>query len=145
MKKLEADTNLIRRLAELLEETGLSEIELGEGELRIRVVRDGLARAPAAEKGDAPAAAPALPPAADASHPGAVTSPMVGTVYLAPEPTAPPFVTVGDAVTEGQTLFIVEAMKVMNPIRAPRAGKVAKLLVGNGDPVEFGEVLLILE
>ena len=147
MSKLEIDTDLIRRLADLLDETGLSEIEVGAGEMRIRVVRDGVAHAPAAEPGPgpAPAAAPAEQPRLDASHPGAVTSPMVGTLYVAPETDAPPFVNVGDAVTEGQTLFIIEAMKVMNPIRAPRAGTVAKLLVGNGDPVEFGEVLLILE
>ena len=147
MSKLEIDADLIRRLADLLDETGLSEIEVGAGEMRIRVVRDGVAHAPAAEPGPgpAPAAAPAEQPRLDASHPGAVTSPMVGTLYLAPETDAPPFVNVGDAVTKGQTLFIIEAMKVMNPIRAPRAGTVAKLMVGNGDPVEFGEVLLILE
>ncbi len=145
MSKLEIDTDLIRRLADLLDETGLSEIEVGEGDMRIRVARDGVAHAPAAQHGPAPAAAPEEQPRLDASHPGAVTSPMVGTLYVAPEPDAPPFVNVGDAVTEGQTLFIIEAMNVMNPIRAPRAGKVAKLLVGNGDPVEFGEVLLILE
>ncbi len=147
MSKLEIDADLIRRLADLLEETGLSEIEVGAGEMRIRVVRDGVAQAPAAQPGPdpAPAAATAEQPRLDASHPGAVTSPMVGTLYVAPETDAPPFVNVGDAVTKGQTLFIVEAMKVMNPIRAPRTGKVAKLMVGNGDPVEFGEVLLILE
>ncbi len=145
MSKLEIDADLIRRLADLLEETGLSEIEVGAGEMRIRVVRDGVAHAPVAQPGPAPAAAPAEQPRLDASHPGAVTSPMVGTLYVAPETDAPPFVNVGDAVTKGQTLFIIEAMKVMNPIRAPRAGTVAKLMVGNGDPVEFGEVLLILE
>ena len=145
MSKLEIDADLIRRLADLLDETGLSEIEVSEGEMRIRVARDGGAHAPAAQPDPAPAAAPAEQPRLDASHPGAVTSPMVGTLYVAPETDAPPFVNVGDAVTKGQTLFIIEAMKVMNPIRAPRAGKVAKLMVGNGDPVEFGEVLLILE
>ena len=151
MSKLEIDADLIRRLADLLDETGLSEIEVGAGEMRIRVARDGVAHAPAAQPGPVtqpgptPAAAPAEQPRLDASHPGAVTSPMVGTLYVAPETDAPPFVNVGDAVTKGQTLFIIEAMKVMNPIRAPRAGTVAKLMVGNGDPVEFGEVLLILE
>ncbi len=153
MTKLVIDSEMIRTLAALLEETGLSEIEIGEGETRIRVARNGWAagvdpgQAPAAaaqQRAD-PAAAPETRPRADASHPGAVTSPMVGTVYVAPEPGAEAFVAVGDRVAEGQTLFIIEAMKVMNPIRAPRAGTVAELLVENGDPVEYGDVLLILE
>ncbi len=142
MTKLAVDSDMLRRLAALLEETGLSEIEIGEGEARIRGARNGLTT------GDAPgppAAAPETRPQADASHPGAVTSPMVGTVYVAAEPGAEAFVAVGDRVTEGQTLFIIEAMKVMNPIRAPRAGTVAELLVENGDRVEYGTVLLILD
>ncbi len=143
MTKLAIDSEMIRTLAALLEETGLSEIEIGEGETRIRVARNGLAAGVA--PGPAPAAAPETPPLADASHPGAVTSPIVGTVYVASEPGAEPFVAVGDRVAEGQTLLIIEAMKVMNPIRAPRAGTVAELLVENGDPVEYGDVLLILE
>ena len=145
MTKLAIDSEMIRTLAALLDETGLSEIEIGEGERRIRVARNGLAPAGAARQHADPAAAPETQPRADASHPGAVTSPMVGTVYLAPEPDAEAFVALGDRVAEGQTLFIIEAMKVMNPIRAPRAGTVAKLLVENGDPVEYGDVLLILE
>ncbi len=144
MTKLAIDSEMIRTLAALLEETGLSEIEIGEGERRIRVARNGLA-AGVAPGPAPPAAAPETRPQADASHPGAVTSPMVGTVYIAPEPGAEAFVDVGDRVAEGQTLFIIEAMKVMNPIRAPRAGTVAELLVGNGDRVEYGAVLLILE
>lgn len=153
MAKIDIDSELIRELAHLLEETGLTEIEVGDGERRIRVARGpaGLVQAMAA-----PVAATVAAPAAsatsaeravkiDASHPGAVTSPMVGTVYVAPEPGAPPFVQAGDKVNEGQTLFIVEAMKVMNPIRAPRSGKVAQVLVENGAPVEYGEVLLLLE
>ncbi len=143
MTKLVIDSEMIRTLAALLEETGLSEIEIGEGERRIRVARNGLAAGVA--PGPAPTAAPETRPRADASHPGAVTSPMVGTVYVAPEPGAEAFVAVGDRVAEGQTLFNIEAMKVMNPIRAPRAGTVAELLVENGDPVEYGDVLLILD
>ncbi len=149
MKKFDVDSGLIRRLAELLDETGLSEIEIGEGERRVRVARGtgsavgGVAAAfqPPAEA--TPAAATAAE--ADATIPGAVTSPMVGTVYTSQEPGAPPFVAVGGAVSEGQTLFIIEAMKVMNPIRAPHAGTVKQILVSNGDPVEYGEVLLVLE
>ncbi len=154
MKKLEVDTELIRGLAALLEETGLSEIELGEGDRRIRVVRNSspspaaaaAAVATAAEGAAAPPdAKPAAPAAVDADHPGAVTSPMVGTVYLAPEPGAPPFVNVGDMVKKGQTLIIIEAMKHLNPIRAPRAGSVKRILVENGAPIEYGQALLILE
>ena len=150
MSGFDVDSDLIRRLAELLDETGLSEIEVGEGEHRVRVVRAGaVAAAPAANPAPAAADAPATPATADAdadaSHPGAVTSPMVGTVYTAPEPGAPPYVKVGDTVSEGQPLFVIEAMKVMNPIRAPRAGRVTRILVQNRDPVEYGGVLLILE
>jgi acetyl-CoA carboxylase biotin carboxyl carrier protein len=153
MAKLNVDTNLIETLASLLERTGLTEIEVAEGEARIRVVR---APRPAVVETVAPAArgganaAPALvdtraarPP--EVSHPGAIRAPMVGTVYLAPEPSAPPFVTVGGEVREGQTLLIIEAMKVMNPIRAPKSGRVVELLVHNGDPVEYGELLMVIE
>jgi acetyl-CoA carboxylase biotin carboxyl carrier protein len=148
------DIELIRELATLLDETGLTEIEVGEGDHRVRVARmagpqAAVAPLPASAPVTTPAqAAPTAPAAAveaDASHPGAVTSPMVGACYHAPEPGAAPFVKVGDTVSEGDTLFIIEAMKTMNPIRAPRAGRVAKVLVENGAPVEYGEVLLILE
>ena len=148
MPKLEVDTDLIERLAELLERTGLSEIELSEGESRIRVARNGVAApaavpvAPAHRTADP--AAPA-PTAVDASHPGAVTSPMVGTAYLTPEPGAAPFVAVGTPVEEGQTLLIIEAMKVMNPLRAPKSGRVSQVFIANGDPVEYGELLLLIE
>ena len=148
MPKLEVDTDLIERLAELLKRTGLSEIELSEGESRIRVARNGVAApvavpvAPAHQAADP--AAPA-PTAVDASHPGAVTSPMVGTAYLTPEPGAAPFVAVGTGVEEGQTLLIIEAMKVMNPVRAPKAGRVSQVFIANGDPVEYGELLLLIE
>lgn len=151
------DTGLIRELALLLDETGLTEIEVGAGEGRIRIARQApaqmtapqmLFQAPAASAPVAApaAAAPAAPVVADpASHPGAVPSPMVGTVYLAPEPGAPAFVAEGQSVREGQTLLIIEAMKVMNHIRAPRSGTVSRLLVQNGQPVEFGEPLAIIE
>ncbi len=144
MTKFDVDTDLIRSLAQLLEETGLSEIELGDGDRRVRVARNGV-RPPAAAEGNPAAPAESPPAAVDASHPGAVTSPVVGTVYTAPEPGAPPFVKLGDTVSEGQTLFVIEAMKVLNPIRAPRGGSVKEILAKNGEPVEYGEVLLILE
>jgi acetyl-CoA carboxylase biotin carboxyl carrier protein len=150
------DIELIRALAAVLDEAGLTEIEIGEGEGRIRIARKP---APAAAASPPPAAAaqpaPAPPPpvdtpapapgADDASHPGAVISPLVGVVYVAPEPGGRPFAVVGDEIGEGDTLFIVEAMKTMNPVRAPRSGRVARILAENGARVEYGEVLLILE
>ena len=141
------DAAAIRELAELLKETGLTEIEIEKEGARIRVSRAALASvaaasAPAPAAVAAPAAAPAAP--AGGPHPGAVPSPMVGTVYLAPEPGKPPFVAVGQTVKEGDTLFIVEAMKTMNPITAPRGGTVLEISVSNGQPVEFGQTLLIL-
>jgi len=146
--KLQIDPDLIRRLADLLKETGLGEIEYAEGERRVRVAmpRAGVALAagPAgAQAAPAPIAAAAAAPETPAA--GALTSPMVGTVYLAAEPNAPPFVKVGDKVREGQTVLIIEAMKVMNAIRAPRAGTVTRVLVTNGAPVEYGEPLLVIE
>ena len=139
------DIELIRALAAVLDEAGLTEIEIGEGEGRIRIARKP---APAAPASPAPAAAaqPAPAPGADdATHPGAVISPLVGVVYVAPEPGGRPFAAVGDEIGEGDTLFIVEAMKTMNPVRAPRPGRVARILAENGARVEYGEVLLILE
>lgn len=156
MPKVEIDTAYIEKLAELLARTGLTEIEISQADTRIRVAKQlpaveyvhhaaplptPTAAAPAAM---APAAAESAP-AADAAHPGTITSPMVGTVYLAPEPSAPPFVKVGDMVKEGQTLLIIEAMKVMNAIRAPRAGRVSRIFATNAAPVEYGEPLLIIE
>ncbi|MBI3503919.1 MAG: acetyl-CoA carboxylase biotin carboxyl carrier protein [Proteobacteria bacterium] len=136
----------LRRLAKLMEETGLTEIEYQEGATRLKLGRGTLAAVPAAAA-PAPAAKAAPAPAAASDGPpaGAVTSPMVGTCYLGAEPGAPAFVKVGDKVREGQTLVIVEAMKVMNPIRSPRAGTVASITVENGAPVEYGEILLVLE
>lgn len=159
-KKAQAiDPNLVRELAAILDDTGLSEIEVEHGELRLRLARTLTAAPPAHTHvvHSAPAPAPALsapvapPPAAPApaadaaSHPGAVPSPMVGTAYLSPEPGAPPFIKVGDTVNAGQTLMVVEAMKTFNPIPAPRAGKVAAILVTDSQPVEYGEALVILE
>jgi acetyl-CoA carboxylase biotin carboxyl carrier protein len=136
------DADAIRELSELLNETGLTEIEIEKEGARIRVSRAALASVAAAAL-PAPAAAPAAAPASG-PHPGAVPSPMVGTVFVAAEPGKPPFVAVGQSVQEGDTLFIVEAMKTMNPITAPRGGTVLEINVSNGQPVEFGQTLLIL-
>jgi acetyl-CoA carboxylase biotin carboxyl carrier protein len=150
------DARLVRRLADILTETGLSEIEVEHGGLKIRVAKQ-LAAAPAqvsyaapAAPAPAPAAATAAPAAAAEAVPAAraagdaVKSPMVGSVYLQPEPGAEPFVKVGDTVTAGQTLMIIEAMKTMNPIPAPKAGRVVEILVEDGQPVEFGEPLAVI-
>jgi len=153
MAKFEPDDDLIRRLAALLEETGLSEIEFEADGKRIRVGRGGslIATGPVLPAPTAAAGAPTpgpisdAPPGAEAVPAGAVVSPMVGTVYLAAEPGAPSLLKVGDNVTEGQTLLIIEAMKVMNPLASPRAGTVTRILVSDGQPVEFGEPLLIIE
>ena len=151
MGKFQPDEELIRRLAALLEETGLSEIEYETDGRRIRVGRrepQVVGWAPAAPaQAAAPLAAPVAgqAPATEAIPTGAVTSPMVGTVFTAPEPGAAPFVKVGDTVKEGQTLVIIEAMKVMNPLASPRAGKVVRIMVRDGQPVEFGEPLLVVE
>ncbi len=143
-KAIEVDKDLIRELAALLEETGLSEIEISDQGRTVRVARGtnraAAAGAPAPPGEKAPAQVEDL-----ANHPGAITSPMVGTAFVAPEPGAAPFVKVGDAVTAGQTVLIVEAMKTMNPIPAPRDGKVTRILISNGIPVEFGDVLMILD
>ena len=134
------DADAIRALAELLTETQLTEIEIEKKGVRLRVVRHAVA---------AHAIAPAQAPAAEApkrehAGNGAIPSPMVGTVFVAPEPGAEPFVKVGDAVKEGDTLLIVEAMKTMNPILAPRAGTVAEICVHDAEPVEFGQALIVL-
>jgi len=144
MPKFDVDDALVRKLATLLGETGLTEIEYEAGEQRIRVSRGG--GATVAVAAPAPAAAPpaAKPAAAEGPPAGAVTSPMVGTAYAAAEPGAAPFVKVGDKVSKGQTLLIIEAMKVMNPIPAPHAGTVQEILFGDARPVEYGEVLLVV-
>lgn len=150
MTKFEPDEDLVRKLASLLSETDLTEIEYEADGQRIRVARGGVQPAAGVVVEAPPAPAPAA--AGDGRGDGgdsvprnAVVSPMVGTVYSAPEPGAPPFVSVGDQVSEGQTLMIIEAMKVMNPIPSPRAGKVTRVMTRDGQPVEFGEPLLVIE
>jgi acetyl-CoA carboxylase biotin carboxyl carrier protein len=147
------DHDLIRELARLLDETGLSEIEIDRDGMRVRVARELRLHVPAtAAAAPAPASAPAAA-GTDAKaalddpvkHPGCVRSPMVGTAYLAPEPGAAPFVDVGSRVAQGQTILIIEAMKTMNHIPAPKAGTVTRILVANRQPVEFGEPLAIIE
>lgn len=157
------DPELVRELAAILRETDLTEIEVESqsGDLKLRLARQShvvaaaapvaYATAPAqvhaapAPVAQAAASAPAPAGDADRANPGMVPSPIVGTVYLAPEPGAPAFVSVGTQVTEGQTILIVEAMKTMNPIAAPRAGKVTKICVADAQPVEYGEPLVIIE
>lgn len=156
---MQVDTDLVRQLATVLDETKLTEIEVQDGERRIRLVRQVTMTA-APTMFAAPAAAPAavaLPPQPSTAgttpsapsdtknHPGAVKSPMVGTVYLTPEPGAPAFITEGAQVNAGDTLVIIEAMKVMNPITAPKAGKVVKICVQNEQPVEYDTSLVIIE
>jgi acetyl-CoA carboxylase biotin carboxyl carrier protein len=152
--KMQVDAALVRELAELLKETDLSEIEVADGERRVRVARQLVVNAQvAASHMVAPAAVTAVAAAESApahvadiaKHPGLVPSPMVGTVYTSSEPGKPPFVSVGTQVKEGDTLLIVEAMKVMNPILAPRTGKVTRILIENAQPIEFGEPLMIIE
>ena len=147
--KMNIDSQLVRELAELLADSGLSEIEVEDGERKIRVARQFMAAAPLAVHAPAPVAAPAAAPvAAEAPAPAApvdaVKSPMVGTVYLAPEPGAANFADVGKQVKAGDTLLIVEAMKVMNPILAPKAGTVSAILVENGQPIEFDQPLVVI-
>jgi acetyl-CoA carboxylase biotin carboxyl carrier protein len=144
---LKIDGELVRTLAALLEETGLSEIEYAVADRRIRVARNAGGTA-VAMVASAPAAAPLagpLPPVPGIEPAGAVKSPMVGTAYLGAQPGTTPFVALGDVVREGQTLFIIEAMKVMNQIPAPRAGRIVEILVADATPVEFGQVLAVLE
>jgi acetyl-CoA carboxylase biotin carboxyl carrier protein len=147
MPPFDIDPDAIRKLAELMTETGLSEIEMAEGDRRVRVSRAAPA-APAVQFTTPAAAAPtpSAPAAANiAANPGAVISPMVGTAYLQAEPGAPPFVAVGGQVRVGDTLLIIEAMKVMNPIKASKAGTLTQVLVSDGQPVEYGEPLMIIE
>lgn len=154
----EIDTSLVRQLADILNDTSLTEIEVERGELRIRVAREIVAApvmqyaaapaapvAAAAPAAAAPASMPSDPATIVAKSGEQVKSPMVGTVYLQASPEAPPFIKVGDTVKKGQTLLIVEAMKTMNPIQSPRDGVVAEVLVGDAQPVEFGEPLVVLE
>ena len=147
--KTTIDSDMIRALATLLDETNLTEIEYDNQGVRIRVARQGVPvavqhAAPAAHAPAAPAH-PTAPAHHDGHHAGAVTSPMVGVVYLSPDPNSPRFADVGTTVHEGQTLLLIEAMKTFNPILAPRGGKVTRILVADGQPVEFGEPLVVIE
>lgn len=155
---LAPDAEVIRALAGLLCETGLTEIEYAIGDHRIRVAREPGGKAAASANGHANGHAPAPPAAASepsapveaptqngVDHPGTLTSPIVGVAYLAPEPGAAPFVRVGEMISKGQTLLIIEAMKVMNQIRAPRAGRLARIFVDDSDPVEYGAPLMLIE
>ena len=157
-KDLQFDPATIRELAQILRDSDLTEIELVDNDMRVKLVRQvtvaAMAMPVAAAAHAAPSAAlaaaaaptPAAPAAEiDADHPGAVNSPMVGVAYLSSEPTAAPFVTLGSKVTQGQTLLLIEAMKTYNQIKAPRAGTVTRILVESGTPVEFGEPLMIVE
>ena len=144
--------DLIRRLAGILNETGLTEIELDRRGIKVRVARDitSVSGAPSLHTTTQQASAPStvtapLPRAADADHPGTVKSPMVGTVFRSPAPGVPPFIDVGVEVKEGQILLVIEAMKTMNQIPAPRAGRVTHVFVDNGHPVEYGEPLVVIE
>ncbi|MGB1329496.1 MAG: acetyl-CoA carboxylase biotin carboxyl carrier protein [Candidatus Puniceispirillaceae bacterium] len=150
------EASFVKELADILDQAGLAELEYETEAVAIRLSRvttavpaaaaAPVATAPVAAAAPAAIAEPAAElPANPADHPGTVKSPMVGTVYTAPEPDAPAFITEGATVTAGQTLFIVEAMKVMNPITAPKAGTVVKIFVQNAQPIEFGEALVIIE
>ncbi len=147
--KPDIDADLVRKLARLLDETGLTEIEYGTDTWRLRVGKGP----PAAQPGATPASESPPPEAAEGEAPaprpeeqaGVVTAPMVGTVHTAPEPDAPEFVKVGDTVEEGQTVLLIEAMKMFNPINAPAAGRVVRILIATGEPVEFGEPLMIIQ
>ncbi|KXV00916.1 MULTISPECIES: acetyl-CoA carboxylase biotin carboxyl carrier protein [Gluconobacter] len=151
MSRMLVDKDAIRALADILTETGLTEIEISESDSRIRVARNV-----SVVQAAAPAAAPAAPaapvaavpvaaPADPAKHPGMVPSPMVGVAYLTPDPASPPFAVEGQPVAAGQTIMLIEAMKTFNQIKAPRAGTLTKFLVESGQPVEFGEALAIIE
>ncbi len=149
MAEFDIDDDLVRKLSALLDETGLAEIEFADGERRIRVCKAVQTVTAAPQVAPTTAGEDASPagdePGSLADHPGAVTAPMVGTAYTAPEPGADPFVNVGDAVSAGQTLLLIEAMKTFNPVRAPKAGRVARILISDATPVEYGEPLIILE
>ena len=146
MPKFDLDEALVRKLAGLMDETGLTEIEYSAGDQSLRLSRTATGAVfPTAVAAPAEAPAGEKQAAESGPHPGAVTAPMVGVVYLSAEPGSPPFVKPGDSVTEGQTLLLIEAMKTFNPVRAPQAGRVARILVADKTPVEFGEELVILE
>ncbi|MGQ0528055.1 MAG: acetyl-CoA carboxylase biotin carboxyl carrier protein [Alphaproteobacteria bacterium] len=152
---MKINSDAIKELAALLEETGLTEIEVSEGEKAIRVAKGTLtpSSAPVSYQGSSMHSDPTMPQAANTAapdnvahaHPGAIVSPMVGTVYMQPGPDTPPYVKKGDTVEAGDTLLIIEAMKVMNPIKAEKSGTVTHVMVQNGQPVEYGDVLMVIE
>jgi len=148
--KNEIDEELVKNLTRLLEENNLTEIEYGRDGWHIRVGRGGGVTVSESRRGSldadaSPGAIPGPEESSAADNPNAITSPMVGVVFTGPDQDSPPFVKPGDEVTEGQTLLLIEAMKVFNPITAPKSGRVTEILVANGAPVEYGEPLLILE
>jgi len=145
MAKFDVDEALVRKLSELLDDTGLTEIEYSTGDQTIRVSRGAGGAVAFAPAPAAPLSITAEEESTSGPTPGAVTAPMVGVVYLAPEPESPHFVKPGDMVGEGETLLLIEAMKTFNPVRAPKSGKVVKILVADKAPVEFGEELVVLE
>ena len=147
MTRIPIDPDTIRALAAVLVETGLTEIEIADKDSRIRVVRGGGVATTVLPVAPVVPAAPAVVAVEQdiAAHPGAVASPMVGVAYLSPEPGAPAFVTIGQQVAAGQTLLLIEAMKTFNQIKAPKSGTVAAILVQSGAPVEYGEVLILLD
>ena len=152
MSSIQFDPEAIRSLANILRDAGLTEIEIVEADRRIRVTRGAVAAAPAPVAVTVPVAAPAPAPAAaaapaaeDVAPAGAITSPMVGVAFLSPDPGGPPFVTPGQTVTVGQTVMLIEAMKTFNQIKAAKAGTVGTIMVTNGQPVEYGQPLLVIE
>ena len=148
MSKMKLDQDLIRTLASLMEETGLTEIEISNDDDTIRVAKGHTTTVQAAAPAPVIAASPSPSVAGDedlSNHPGVVTSPMVGTVYMAPEPGAPMFIRVGDKVTEGQTILIIEAMKTMNAVAATCSGTITQIVIDNEQPVEYGQPLAIIE
>lgn len=145
MGKITIQEDAIRQLAKLMEETGLTELEVTEGDSTIRAAKHAApAYAAAPVAAAAPAAAASSAAASNEVPEGAITAPMVGTVYMSPQPGAPAFISVGDSVNAGDTLLIIEAMKVMNPIKAPKSGTVKQILVENAQPVEFGEAMVVI-
>ena len=156
-KKSKIDANMVRQLAGLLDETGLNEIEYGTDEWHLRVAKSVASSSVVTEPTSLvpPSAAPHIVTdelvtvtndiESHANHPGVIVSPMVGTAYVSPDPESPPFVKVGDNISEGDTLVLIEAMKVYNPIKATRSGSVKRIFINNGTPIEFGEPLMIIE
>jgi acetyl-CoA carboxylase biotin carboxyl carrier protein len=147
-EKSKIDANIVRQLADLLDETGLNEIEYGTDEWHLRVAKNGMSPITVPIVSNSAVAEPnsvANDSESHASHPGVIVSPMVGTAYISPDPESPPFVKVGDTVLEGDTLVLIEAMKVYNPIKAARSGTVTRVFINNGTPIEFGEPLMIIE